>query len=601
MIPVSTEWRSKISEQFRDQGYMKVIVEVVPPGLMEGAQAAPAKSEPYTDASFLISAPELTLEKIATFEPNRWLLDGSFRMRRLLEPIPEWWSTFAADDPHAIAFVFDAMYSFPGMTFTWDTVEASKPKRLTIRGYGPEGALLHEYVVTEIANYIEAPMQDVSKVTITVDEWALPLWRARIAKISFGLYVSYDSINNGRVMESSSIDATDPLASALPVHYISFDLRNLDQIFDPTLETGISKYLTQRQRIQVAWGFSLEPGRVEWSPPLSYFLSETLIEADSKNVTISAGSRLDFMTKELRRISYTGGRRSLQSLALEVLESSDIIKSKASEKPWDISGLSGLWDTMAPLGVMPANEALQLIASAGMCSLHIEPQTGYITMRNIEFLNPESATADCDIGLAQQLGDPSIAVKEQVRSITICAYSYTKLSRERVLASISLDKKPQTVYLEYSVPLAADVTYDVIGCVVTEFVSYGSSAKITVEPDGSNSSISIMLWGYEVAQSSTRVETYRNNSIAYGLDLVIDNPLITYECNIDGYFERLTQCVLRWYSRPQKVQMPYIGYPEVNAGDIANVTTTFQENAKSYVSRNEIRFNGAFEGTMEVL
>lgn len=599
MIPVSEEWRNKIKEQFRRQGYLKITVVVVPPGLPDKAEASSSSTDPRATTENLVFRSPKVPEAIASFEPNRWVLDGSFKLLKSSQDnIPSWWSRPTGSG--VLSFVLDQEYSIPGLTVYWDEVTGTAPVSLTVTGYNSKGQQVARYDLEqpfEPVSSLEVPMEGVSKVVLYINQWRhSSLWRARVSAVIFGLYASYDSINQGLLLSGETTDSADPLNNSLPTHTASVRLRNINGEFDPTLQQGISKYLAQRQLVQLQWGFTVAPEKIEWSPRLNYYLNSFSIPADSKEITLEATSRLAFLTQEYKTSqqlerSYA---RDLRTLTLEVLRSSKIIRESEDEEPWSVSSRMSEYKTRAPLPIMAANALLQLLASASCCWLTTDPTTGSICITD------STSEANASVDLAQQIGDPAIELQEPLRSISIGVYTYSPASERSEISKGTYTLSGfQTLTLNYNTSYAVDVEvsvstdskYNIRG-----FRAYDSCATLELWVEEDDSAVVITLTGREVKQSVTYVQTYQNSSVSQGLEVVVENPLITDNSRVND----LSDWILSWYNRRQLLKVPYLGYPEVVASDPCWIRTTYTDGKSATVLSNKITFNGAFSGSLEV-
>ena len=597
MIPVSATWQAAIKEQFRYQGYLKVTLQVTPPGLQDNLVI-------QSDDSFEQSDPDVMNDlnqqasSYTTLEPNRWLLNGKFNIfPDRNTPTDDWWSTMIQDASKVIHFQFDNTYNIPGIYIQWDTLDHTFPTKVIVTGYDLAGSVLTTKTITDINSYetfIDMPMDKVYSVDLEIVEWNNTSWRARIAEILFGLYASYDSINNGRVVSADSIMQSSPLAEDLPTVTVSVSLRNQDKEFDPSLETGISKYLARRQRVQFQWGFATSYNNVEWSPILYKYINSFSIPEDSKEIAIETTHRLSFLDTNFKRGLYDGSRRTLYSVAEEILINSNIIKESETDTPWELDEVLKNFYTSAPIPKQPTNQLLQLIANASTCWLSSNPLSDDIKIAQM-VVNESNAI---EVGTMQQHGDPAFEIQEQVHSISIGVYKYVVADTKTVISSGDYLITGQTVLeIEYTADSAKDVECNVKGATLVSFTPYSSSAIVVVQPSsGESATATVVLQGFIVQGAVTYVQTYQDPSITAGLDVIIDNPFITETNSLNT----LSSWIVDLYNRRQKISMAYIGYPEVEAGDTIKLSTVYKDNMLVQVLKNEISFNGAFEGTLEV-
>lgn len=595
MIPVSTEWHNAIKQQFRYPAYFRMTIEVVPPGLREGLDV----SSTYTDSRS--ANPDVLAMRLgsptpyATLEQNRWQLNGRYSILESDGTSDDWWSEEVSSGNTNIDFVFDQTYDTPGIYFEWDVANGTYPTNVSIRGYDALGTLLQEYIITSIdsaTGFVEAPFENVKRVLITFNSWNKTGWRARINQIVFGTYASYDSINNGRVQGVDTNDVSSPFCDELPKHTLSVRLRNQDQEFDPSLNSGISKYVATRQKVQVEWGFTVAPNNVEWSPVLTYYIKDFSVPSDSKEVKIDTTSRLAMLTQNYRVDDYTGSSRTLHSIAQRILQNSGIIKSYASEEPWVLSNTLKQFTTSAPVPIMSANALLQLIAGAATMWLGTDATTGYVKIDDMR-----RGASTTELTQMVQLGDPEIKIQDLLYKINVGIYKYNRESTQsEITKGEYLVTGRATLQIEYGDEAALDVTCSVSGATLVSFTPYGMSATVVLQSQGTSSVATIVLTGYRVKKSVAYVQTYIDNTITHGLEVTIDNVFVTEAETAAA----ITDWFVAWYNRRQMYKIPYLGIPELVPGDTVSLVTNYGTESSIQVLGNKISFNGGFSGTLEV-
>ena len=87
-----------------------------------------------------------------------------------------------------------------------------------------------------------------------------------------------------------------------------------------------------------------------------------------------------------------------------------------------------------------------------------------------------------------------------------------------------------------------------------------------------------------------------NISIADGMDVTIDNPLITST----DHAQQVAEYVKNYYLRRNEYKISYLGYPQLVAGDKIDLSTIYGSDVVE-VKNNTIEFNGGWTGTMEVI
>lgn len=598
MLPVSTTWQQAIKEQFRYQGYLRVVLQVTPPGLQDAMQISTQDSEPFSNPEVMNNSLS-SVVPYASLEANRWLLNGKFELLETDTVTDDWWSTpLTTGEIKTLLFTFDKTYNIPGIYFEWDVVNQTYPALIRVTAYGTEDTEIGSAEVSNISSatgFVDLPFDNVLKVKLEILDWNVTNWRARIAEILFGLYGKYDSVNNGRVSSAESYDYSSPLSEELPKHTMSVTLRNEDKEFDPSLASGVAKYLARRQLMRYQWGFMTSYGNIEWAPMMDYYVDSFSIPEDSKEVQLSATSRLDFLDEEYRLSAYSSAKRTLYDVAVEVLSRSKIIKESATEEPWELSETLKQFNTTAPVPIASVKSILQLIAGAATCWLKTNPENGYVAIT--DFTNDNAEQANTTVGLTQELGDPAFDIQEQLLSLSIGVYAYTVDAEKTTVSENEYAITGETtLVINYNVNIVKSPECQVSGATLVSFTGYSSSCVVVIKPSsGNTATATVTITGYAVKSSVTYIETYRDNSITHGLSVQVDNQFITETTNLS----KLSEWVVSWYQKRQKVTIPYTGYPEIVAGDSATLTTVYGEHDVDILG-NKITFNGGFNGTLEV-
>lgn len=598
MLNVSAEWQQATKAQFRYQAYLYVTLELTPPGLRENTDISTTGDFRSSDPAVIMNASKKQPGYFGTFEPNRICLDGSCNLLTDTTVTDDWWSQLvpSEDSPVVVTFNFNGIYTIPGIYVNWDKETHSWPTRVTLKGYNNSGELVYTVPINNInsvTGYFDAPMTDVARVELYIYQWSTPSWRARIDEIMFGLYVSFDSVNNGRITGATQISKSDPMASKLPTHTMSITLRNLDKYFDPTLQEGVVQYIAQRQDIKASWQFVLSPGNVETSPEMTYIINKFTVPEDSKDVTFELDSRLGLLTDEFKKNTYTGASRTLYDLALYVLQNSNVTTSRDSSTPWVLPESLKNFTTLAPIPATASNVVLQYIAGASMMWLTTDLATGFIKFLD----NSTKTTNDSELSLSQELGDPSINVRDQLRSIAFGVYHYSAAGTSEQVGKFSGQLKgTQILEIKYDKAFATSVSARITGATIKSSTFYASYAIIEVAAATTGANVTITLTGIELVQSVSYVQTYRDVNVADGIDVVVENPFITDSSRL----AELTTFVQRYYQKRLTYKAPYTGYPELEPGDLVGIKTIYGE-GNYEVTNNTIKFNGGWSGTMEVI
>lgn len=594
MLPVTTEWKNAVKAQFRRQAYLKFNLEVTPPDLRKGLSVTSLDTSVVSNVNTTIDHLTDAPTKYFSFERNRVVLNGTIKFLRKGQQTEDWWAEHRDQGNYTLSFSFDKPYSIPGVYVEWDLETHSYPSLFTIVGYNYQHTESYRFrvdSVTSESGFVEAIMDDIQFVDIIIESWVNPTWVPRMNEILFGLKVSFDSINNGRISKASTISSSDPLAKELPKYDVTVELRNIDKYFDPELKKGVSKYIAQRQIASYQWGFYIDEQTLVWLDKLPIYVDDFDVPEDSKDVKINLTSRLSFLTKKFLLGTYTGTNRTLYDIATYILDNSDVLPEFDGTKPWMLPEKLKQFNTSAPIPADSINVLLKFIAFAAGCWLTTDELTGFI-----KIMEP-NVTPVHDVSVQQELGDPSAEIADRIRSVTFGVYQY-QVSDEPTQVGKGTYHLAGTkeISVSYTKKFATEVSANVSGATLQGATYYATSAVLRVTAPLSGADVEIILTGKEVVENVAYIETFRDESIGAGRDLVIENSFVTDTSNL----QELTEYVKKYYGKRTTYQVPYTGYPELEAGDNLNFETVYGESTVD-VTSNKIEYNGAWTGTLNVV
>ena len=590
-LPVTPTWQQAVEAQFRRQGYLRVQLSVIPPGVREGTTPSVVGdiTESITSINTIVDGFSTEIEPVVSIEPNRWSGDGTMYLPTETtsdNSSIEWWSsrTMSSQNPLSIDLTFDHAYTIPGITGVWDTETNSWPTDLTITGYDINGSVIHTYHVTDVSRvtqYMDVPFENAKRIRLQINAWSREGWRARITELFFGVVLDIDDY---RVLSAQTIDKVSLLNEELPQQTRRLVLRNEDDYFDPTLESGTSHYLAQRQKITWQWGFQTSSGVVEWLDKQTAYIDTINIPAQEKTVTINITNRLALLTETYSRGIWVDSPVDFKSVATSILEHSNVLKDDVAETPWNIPNSVANYSTKAPIPIERVNALLQLIAQASGHILAVDYETGYI---NFE---PSERVIDRTIGLAQELGDPGVEVKDKLRSVKVGVYQYT-------YSDTATKVYDATFTVNGTVKL--DVNYDngnfvksptvtVTGGTLVSSEMYSASCVLTITGNGT---VNVTIQGYPIKSSITYIEPYNDPVVANGVDLIIENPFITDTACATA----VATNAARVYNLRQIYSVTYTGYPELEALDFIHLVSTYSSDDAVLVS-HQIDYNGGWTG-----
>lgn len=529
------------------------------------------RSHPLTDISRIFNGNADNDGPISTVEVLYWVADGSqylpsqLTSENLRLPWMSDTNMFDPDNPIIININYKEAVHINQFSITWDNVTDSWPVSYKLVGYNDldQELFSRPLEATGVVSTISEDFGTVKRVELYIYRWSKPGWRARISQ--FETILVYGN------------------------NLIPSEVNNL---FDPTLEFGYSKYLATRQRISIYYGFEIVAHKITWLPPQIKYLSAWSIPVDSTEVTFDSDTILSFLDSDFVLGNYTGENRSFYDVALYVLQNSDIIKSYAGDEPWELPNTLKQWQTNAPITKEATNAILQLLAGATAHILDCNPLNGRVRFRENPF------ATEYVIDATKQQGAPAVEIQDPLRSVAINIYTYTKDTKDTELYNSTVVLQgTHTVRAPYkSSTTATECVAEVSGATLESAAYYSQYAILQINAGDAPSSVSIKITGKVVDDSAVTVEYYRDDTITSGLDIEIDNPYIT---NTD-VAQHLANFLIAYYSKRQLMEVPYLGYPDLKSGDSLAVYSQYLNDVGTILD-SSLSFNGGFSGTLKVL
>lgn len=410
MQKVSKKWDENQTARIITAPTTLEVAVIVTDPAQRDANAAVSSEEPYSHGTQLVDGLEKSADRYITMEDNLWLFDGTFDALPEEPPYPDngFVGSVLADGDGAFSTRPTVTVTFPkvydtyleGVTIAWGTAfDYERADTFTVTAYN--GSIVRQSkTVTGNKDTTSVVFMDVSgydTIKITVDKWALPYHRARIQSVMMGVRHVYAKSDVRSYEHKMSADL---LSGELPDVEVSFEVNNLDYLYDPDNENGMSKYLMSRQQVVVEYGYELD-GAVERIPAVVAFLEEWESPRDGIRASFKARGLTAFMEEK-----YSGtSNGTMQDIALAALTQADLPLTASGGVRWALDdSLKGI---SAPeeldLHEYSIAEVLQLCAHAACCVmwqdrtgvLHIAPHTvgtpEYAISRAIAYGHPETS------------------------------------------------------------------------------------------------------------------------------------------------------------------------------------------------------------------
>ena len=268
MQSVSKAYKEQMQKGIRNPSYVLVEYDVF---YLEAEDNAALADYGHTVFSSLdIKGRSESKPSYASFEPNRWKLDGSL----LLLPTSSSSyqntgyvsSAVSGSDGGfevnpTITVTFSTPKTFYGFTMVFDEAAGEYPSEIAING--------NRYFPTDVRFAAQEEIIEASSVTITFVNTGKPYRRARLTQLMFGQIMKFDSANLIQVSFSSKIDL---LSTKLSQKSFTFVLDNSNQAYNPLNPSNLLQFAEERQPIKFQFGYELDDGTVEWVAPESLTL-----------------------------------------------------------------------------------------------------------------------------------------------------------------------------------------------------------------------------------------------------------------------------------------------------------------------------------------
>lgn len=253
--------------------------------------------------------------------------------------------------------------TIPGITITWSPTYGEWATRYRIRAWDGGTEIFSQTAHNaSLVSVLSADVTGYTRLAIEVLAWSKPYRRARIETVSFGVKVRYGKSD---LMDYSAVMSADPLAGELPRTEIVFRLKNLGDRWNPDNPDSIGKYLMERQRVTVTYGYELNGG-IERIPGAVCYLSEWETPQNGVSAAFTARSALEFMDA-----IYTG---PITGTLYDIAEAAFLqaeLPPLQNAPAWEIHPALRRIELTTPADLKEATiaEVLQYCANAACCTL----------------------------------------------------------------------------------------------------------------------------------------------------------------------------------------------------------------------------------------
>lgn len=424
MIAVSDAWKELHERLLLPEGHIEIRCEITEVGLREIASASGSDEAILSDVAKVTDDEDPDV-KYATNELNFWVLDGSMSIAPDSAPYESAGYISDTSESGSVTLTLPEAREvvIPGVTITWSSLYGEYPTAFTVTAKKDDETVA-ELTVTDNADkvsVVDLELVDYDSVTVTVHSWCLPYRRARIESVALGHTLT---LNKSDILSYVHEQQGDLLSAEIPKYSIEFSLNNIDGRWNPSNPVGMEKYLSERQKLTVRYGFTMDDDTVEWIKAGTFYLSEWYTPSNGIEARFTARDVFEFVlnaeNKTPQSDSLTGHLERAAALLPE--EAVVEVDSSLDDYTADYKGDG----TSAIIFQKSANASGGVLRYDREGVTHVEPldmgETGYTIPLMLSYSYPEIALSKPLKKVAVAYGENStyelpVAVSGEVQTV----------------------------------------------------------------------------------------------------------------------------------------------------------------------------------------
>lgn len=427
MQTVSQDWKNAHKQTLLNESFVEVSLDIADPDSLVDAKSQDNGSVYISNTSQVVRDTDKNIVPYCTLEQNLWLLDGS------RESIPEsnygesgYIGDVLSDDRCAfsdkvpvITISFSKVFTalIPGITITWGAAHGEFADHFDVIAYNGDTVVAEKEVIgnRSVTSLVMVDIINYDRIVVRVKKWCLPHHRARVEEIFVGINKVYSKTE---LFSYNHTQSVDPVSTSLPQAKISFSLDNVSGEYNPYNESGLAKYLMERQEVRSRYGLKLNDGSIEWVKGGTFFLSEWYAKQNGLSADFVARDLLELMSDKWVESIKEPTPRELGWLASYVLDRAKLPPTKDRKVRYKIdSSLYSLYTT-APLPNDTLANCLQLIANAAECVIY-QDRDGFLCIEPLKF-----DVTDYEINSFNSYSKSEITVSKPIKQVVVKVYSY---------------------------------------------------------------------------------------------------------------------------------------------------------------------------------
>ena len=431
MQDVSNNWKNAHKQTILGESFVEVSLDIGDPESVADASVKGAKDNGavyISDSSKLTSGVGKTPTPYCTLEQNLWCLDGN---RKAIpesdfgdsgyvgDVLSDNTCVFSTKLP-IISIEFSRVFNklIPGVTITWSPTYNEWADTFVVVAYNGDTVVAEKEVVGNkmVKSLILTDIIEYDRIVIIIKKWCLPNHRARVEEIYVGLHKVYGKTD---LFDYSHSQSVDPVSTSLPKFEIRFSVDNVEGEYNPYNTNGLAKYLMERQEIRSRYGLKMDDGSIAWIKGGTFYLSEWYAKQNGMTADFTARDLLEFMSATYHDDVTTITQRSLNDLALAILQRADLPLNSDGTVNWVIDDSLQKIYTKAPLPEDTLANCLQLIANAAECVLY-QDREGKLHIEPLKFDD-----TDYKIDSFNSYSKSEITLSKPMKQVNVKVYTYT--------------------------------------------------------------------------------------------------------------------------------------------------------------------------------
>lgn len=357
---------------------------------------------------------------LATWEPNRFKLDGSFsfadeslvnnkELGFCSDILCGEDGTFSSYP--TLTFTFNNNHSSMGLTITFDVPNNEYATDFTVTAYDVNNLVIDSIDVennTLVQAALLGQFYQYRKIEVVIKKWCKGNRRARACEVDFGVVKVYQDNN---LIKMSLIEQLDLTTSTVPSAEFKFTADNANREFNILNPVGFYKFLQQRQKVLAELGIEVS-GTTEYVPLGSYLLWEWTSDEGALTASFTARTNLDLMSSFDYENLVAKSDYSLYQMAVDIFAICGITNYEID------AALQSLY-TNALVKKTNCKNVLQMIAIAGCANIFVTRENVITIKISQEVLGVEVDT----IALDDMYQEPQIVLDKIIKSVEVTYYT----------------------------------------------------------------------------------------------------------------------------------------------------------------------------------